>query len=168
MTLSKDLHFLCVWPTIKETLINVFPTPNGKAKVWDQKPFCFRVTVYLSVWHSTFETHNHKTKIYRPGSGSTSVSLVFTQQLPTGQSRKKHHESRFANMLELESFVKKEHASRGDSIAAGRVQKLVKCFVWCLNKVISTGADISTPGTSHAKCRHAREGGVEGGGHGLF
>lgn len=78
-----------------------------KEKVWEQNSFCLRITVCLSVWHSTFENHNHKTGIYSQGSGSTSVSLVLKQQLPTGQSWVKCHESHSANMSEPESFLKK-------------------------------------------------------------
>lgn len=122
---------------------------NKQAKVWAPNSFCFRVTVYLSVWHSTFETHNHKTKIYSQGSGSTSVSLVSVQQLPTGQSRKKHHESCSADMFELESLLKKEQASLCTSIAAGCVQNWSHAS-WCLNKKILTGADIHP---RHKSCK---------------
>lgn len=73
--------------------------------------FTLRIPMCLSMWHRTFENHNHKTGIYSQGSGSTSVSLVWKQQLPTGQSWAKRHESPSANMSEPESFLKKEPVS---------------------------------------------------------
>lgn len=80
--------------------INIFlATSEIKSKSSSQKSISFGVTVYLSVWHSTFETHNHKPKIYSQGLGSTSVSLVFVLQLPTGQFRKQRYESCTAHMF---------------------------------------------------------------------
>lgn len=81
--------------------INIFLATSGKkkSKSSSQKSISFGVTVYLSVWHSTFETHNHKPKIYSQGLGSTSVSLVFVLQLPTGRFRKQRYESCTAHMF---------------------------------------------------------------------
>lgn len=157
------LHFLCVWPTIQRNPDkHTLPTPHRKAKVWGRKPLCFRVTVYLSGWHSTFETHNHKTKIYSQGSGSTSVSLVLAQQLPTGQSREKHHESRFANMLGLESFAKKMQASWCDSLAAGRVQSRWRAL--CVMSTWSGSCRRRHIHPGHKSCKvQAYKGGGSGG-----
>lgn len=86
--------------------INIFLAISEiKSTSSSQKSISSGVTVYLSVWHSTFETHNHKTKIYSQGLGSTSVSLVFVLQLPTGQFRKQYYESCTAHMVVLVTFL---------------------------------------------------------------